>query len=263
MDCRSTLRLAALLLACVAGCDTLSPWQSDEKKKEKAAEAAKEAKASELIWTKQTELKPETLIAYAEFKKSAAEDPNALEIDKERCREQARTAYMRALKSDPKCREAQLGLARLFESTGNHERSVTAYHDALKIEPKNQDVWMELGLSHARCKEWEPALQSMKEAVKLDPDNKHNVETLGFTLARTGRYEEAFETLKQTIGSAEAHYRIAQMLHHMQQDDAARQHAEMALRENAKCKEAQTLLEAIDSQPAGAQSDAQVRQNSE
>src|SRR5262249_55359536 len=153
---------------------------------------------------------------------AAAQEPTTLEADRERLREQARQAYTRALNEDPKCVEAHVGLARLFESMGNHERAITSYHDAVKIRPKDIDTWMELGMIHARNREWDPALHAMQQAHKLDPDNRMVVKTLGFTMARSGRYEEAFDTLKRVLGDAEAHYRIAQALHHVQQDDAAR-----------------------------------------
>jgi tetratricopeptide (TPR) repeat protein len=262
MDCRYTLHVAALCLACVAGCETLAPWQSDDKKKDKTADAkdGKDTKPSQEVWIQQTKLKPETLCAYAKFKESAAQDPAALEVDREHYREQARTSYMRALEEDPKCHEAHLGLARLFDTMGNHDRAVACYQGALKVRPKDIDTWMELGMSHARNKEWEPALTSMKQAVKLDPDARQNVKTLGFTLARSGRYEEAFDTLRRVVGAAEAHFCIAQMLYQMEQDGAARQHIELALHDNPQMKEAQVLLDKLENENPGARNEAQPRQ---
>src|ERR1700721_1756985 len=96
MDCRWTLRLTALVLSCVAGCTSL-PWSSTDKDKDKIAEWAKDAKKNQTVWQEQTKLKPETLVAYGRYKEQAAEEPTALESDRERLREQARTSYQRAL----------------------------------------------------------------------------------------------------------------------------------------------------------------------
>jgi tetratricopeptide (TPR) repeat protein len=245
MDCRRSLRLVLLLLCSVAGCETLSPWSSEDPK-EKLARMRQEPSPTQSVWVEQTKLKPETLVAYAHFKEQAAVEANVLAVDQERLREQAREAYQRALKAEPRCMEAHLGLARLMETMGSHDRAVECYQQALKINPKDKDTWLELGLIHARAKTWEPALDCMRKAVALDPDDRQCVKTLGMTLARSGRYEDGFTCLKRVVGDAEARCIIARMLHHMNQDDAAREHVQLALQANPDLATAKELLAELD-----------------
>lgn len=243
MDCRKSLRLALLVLGCVAGCETLAPWSSPDAREKAVAADEKEASKNRVVWTEQTKLKPETIVAFAKLLEDSASDPNAPEAERERHLEQARLKYQLALQEDPTFVPAHLGLARLMESTGRHDRALECYAQALKHAPKDKTVWHEIGVVHARHKEWEPALDCLRKAVALDPDDKMIAKTLGLTLARSGRYEDSFATLRQAgVSEAEARCHVARMLHHMNQDDAAREHVQLALQADPNLRTAQELL---------------------
>lgn len=240
MDCRWTFCLAAALVG-AAGCEHLSLWPQDDKTK---AEKEREARC---VWVEQTKLKPETLVAHANLLLTGAEDATATEDERERRREKARDDFQRALKEDPDHLPAYLGLARLFESTGRHDRAVETYHAALEKHPKAKEVWFELGYKvHAPHKEWEPAVECLRKALALDPDNRPYAKSLGFLLARAGHYEESFGRLRPVLGEGEAHAVIGKMLHHLGQDDAARKHAELALQVDPKLKSARELIDELD-----------------
>ncbi len=244
MDCRITLRLALLALAC-AGCELTSPWSAPDPK-DKMAAADKETGKMRLIWTEQTKLKPETLVAYAHVMEQRVNDPNVAPEEREHLLAQARDAYRRALNADPKFVAAHLGLANLLEGTGNHEQAVASYKQALALTPTDKNLWFAVGTVQARNKEWAPALECFQKAVELDPENKQFITTLGMTLARAGRFDESFTCLRRVVSEAEAQCLIARMLHHMNQDDAARAHVQMALQANPPMKTAQDLRDLLE-----------------
>ena len=133
-----------------------------------------------------------------------------------------------------------------MEATGNHGGATTHYQQALKLHPADKDLWVQVSTFHARAREWDAAVECQRKALALDPENKILAKTLGMHLARAGRYEESFTCLKPVVGEAEAHSDVARMLHHVGQEDAARQHAELALQINPQLPSARDLLTELD-----------------
>jgi tetratricopeptide (TPR) repeat protein len=167
-------------------------------------------------------------------------------------RQRARKGYEQALHLEPKNAAAQLGLARLYYDMNDHDHAVAAYQKALKQDPKNVVLLYELGMVHARSKEWDAALAHLKAAFELDPNNKECATTFGHCLARSGRIDEAFEVFRRTVGEARAHYNLARMLQHMNQDEMCRQHLHLALRVDPQLVEARDMLVQLSARPTQA-----------
>jgi tetratricopeptide (TPR) repeat protein len=242
MDCRKSLRLALLLVTCTAGCTLTSPFSSSEPK-DKLASADEKGGQFRLIWNEQTKLQPGTLVAHGEMMETNADErPES----RERHLQLARSDYRRAIELDPHCLRAYVNLAHLQERTDEHALAVETYQQALKVAPKESAIWHELGLIQAHHKEWDASLEALQRATQLDPENKTYAKALGLTLAAAGRYEESYTCLKPIEGEAEARYIIARMLHYHHQDDAAREHIQMALQVNGDLKKAQDLLSELN-----------------
>src|SRR5262249_9716565 len=144
---------------------------------------------------------------------------------------------------------ALLGLARLYYDMNDHDRAVAAYQRALKQDPKNVVLLYELGMVHARAKEWNPALAHLKAAYEIDPNNKEGATTLGHCLARCGHVDEALEVFRRTVGEGRAHYNLARMLHHMNQDELCRQHLGLALQADPQLVDARDMLVSLNARP--------------
>ncbi len=191
--------------------------------------------------------KAATCVAYAVFSERSAADGRCSPADQERLRDQARRAYQQALQIEPNDLPALTGLARLYVTLEDHERAVATYQKAIQAYPKDASLWHELGMCQARHKEWDPASQNLRQAVELDPENRVYSHSLGFCLARAGRYDESFVTFAKLDGEANAHYSLARMLHHLNQDDLSRQHLQLALAIKPDMMPAQQLLESLAS----------------
>lgn len=195
--------------------------------------------------------KPATSVAFGDLCGSTANEPGRTAQDREQRREQARSAYLQALKDDPNYLPAHAGLARLYEDMADHDRAVSEYQKALQISPKEPELWFQLGMSQARHKEWQPAMQNMQKAQELDPNNRRYADMLGFCLARTGNYDASIACFRKVMSEAQAHYNLARMLHHDGQDAMCRQHLETAVRLQPDFEAARRLFAELAVAPAG------------
>lgn len=200
--------------------------------------------------------KPSTCVAFADFCVSTANEPNRSPQERDQRREQAREAYLQALKTDPNNVPAYAGLANLYELMADHERAVAMYQKAVQIAPKEAVLWFELGMSQARHKEWAAARENLQKAQQLDPDNRRYADMLGFCLARTGDFAGSIACFRHVMSEAQAHYNLARMLHHVQQDGVARRHLEIALRLQPDLEGAAALLAELNKPVASSQAAA-------
>jgi Tfp pilus assembly protein PilF len=238
MDCLRSPCAAVVCLALAAGCDMKSfpLWPSSSgpvagKLPDNLPPRPEDLEAEQ----GPKELKPATLVAYANLKQKCAADPDQTEADRERLREAARGAYLRALDLDSKFIPAHLGLAGWYDEVGNHDKALATYQQALKIAPKDKVVWYQLGMCHARHKDWEPAIDSLRKAHDIDPDNRQCCKTLGLCLARAGRIDESVACLEQVVNKAEAQCQVARMLH-----------LQLALQLNPQLPSARELRDELD-----------------
>lgn len=248
MDCRRSLVMLSALFVGVAGCALTGTQQSSSIKSEtpmSSVEMAADVRPERAL----TKRKPKasTCVAFGNNFEQEANDPGRTPADQEQIREKARKAFQQALDLDPKNIPAALGLARLHSTRGDHGRAVSTYQKALKVHPKEVTLWAELGMCHAQQKEWEPALRCLRKGLEFDPENRQLSHHLGWCLARAGHYEESLVCFRKTDGEAKAHYNLARMLHHMQQNDLSCQHLRIALEKNPQLAEAKQLLVNLES----------------
>jgi tetratricopeptide (TPR) repeat protein len=192
-------------------------------------------------------------VAYGELHEKAALEPQRLPAEREELLNKARLAYQQALQISPKDLPALLALARLYTLEGESERALATYNRAFAAHPNNPSPRYELGMWHARRKEWDMALQNLQKAVEIDPENRGYRHTYGLCLARAQRYDESLAVLTKLEGAANAHYDLARMLRHLDQNEACKEHLRLALAAKPEHLEAQQLLESMEpSTPAPA-----------
>lgn len=190
--------------------------------------------------------KPSTLVSYAQLYERSAAEPGMTQLQRELYQEQARKSYQQALKGDSKYKPALLGLAALYDGMNDHSRALATLRQATQAHPQDAQVWFELGMSHARAKEWDLALEGMARATELDPENRPYANQFGYCLARAGRFDESFATFKRLHGDATAHYNVARMLHHVQQDDRCKDHLRQALQADPQYAQAKQMLDELE-----------------
>jgi tetratricopeptide (TPR) repeat protein len=211
-----------------------------------AVPAVPSGEAGELVANPKRRPRASTYIAYGELQERAAFDPGRSPAEQEELRNRARSAYQEALRVHANDRGALMALARLYDTENDSERAVATYNQAIRVYPKEAAFWYELGMCHARRKSWDQALPSLQKAVQLEPENRRYGHAYGFGLARAQRYEESFGVLAKLDGTARAHYDLARMLHHLEQDEASKEQLRLALAQNPDFVAAQQFLSELE-----------------
>jgi tetratricopeptide (TPR) repeat protein len=251
MACRRSLLLASVLvLTAGPGCTPQGNWlTSSSSRGDVPARPAATATASKPSADDQPKRTPKagTCVALGAFREQEADNPDLPPAEQTRLREDARKAYQQALRIDPDNVEATAALAHFFAKQGDFERAVATYQTALKAHPNHPGLWYDLGMCQTRwaCttgKDWQPAIDSLQKASDLDQENRAYALALGFCLARAGHYQEAAACFGKVVSPAEALYRVAQMQHHLQQDDLCVQNLQTAMRLDPQFAPAQQLL---------------------
>ena len=166
-------------------------------------------------------------------------------------RDEARQAYLFAIKLDPNYLDAQRSIGKLYAKTGDFERAFDTFKKAIDKHPKDANLWYDLGLCHARQKNFSESIRCLTRAVELDPQNRDCVKMLGISLAWTGKVDQGLAYLTRVQGPAMAHFNIACMFDQKLQPDMAKQHCQLARCENGELLEqARDLLAALETRPS-------------
>ena len=193
--------------------------------------------------------KAETSVNIGNMRLLAAVDGSVQGAEREWSLEEARKFYNQALSTDPKCMDAYSGLAQVELNCQNYEGALACYRKGLAVDAKKAPLWYEMGICQARHRDWPAAQDSLSKACDLQPDNRIFVKTLAFCQAKNGRYEDSMASFKRIMDEGQAHYNLARLLQHENQDDLSRLHLHMALQANPKLTAAQDLLARLDGHP--------------
>jgi tetratricopeptide (TPR) repeat protein len=197
--------------------------------------------------------RPGTCVAFGDFQSREALAPGKTSAQKVQLQDQARKAYQQAINIDSNYLPAYRGLARLYEQMNDLSHAVATYQKALKAAPKEASLWYELGMCQGRQKDWDQALEALTKAVDLDPENRQYVNTLGFTLGRMGRYQDSLNCFLRVNSEAQAHYKLAQMLQHVQQPQLCKYHLQVAVQKDPSLEAAQKMLAQVEGRAAPVQ----------
>jgi tetratricopeptide (TPR) repeat protein len=247
MDCRTTLLFALTLAAGGLGCTQMGQTTAGAKSAAPTATPPAPPKDPPPVITHKEPgpkrpPKAETCCAWAMCYEKQALESTVDPAHKQDLLEQARLGYQQALKTDPKCLNGYTGLARVYMAMNHYERAQETYLEGLQRHPKEGSLWYDLAICHCRTKQWELAIRSLQKALEIDPENRNALQTLGFCHARAGHIQDSLDTLSKIMSAAEAHYNVARMLHHMNQDDQCRQFLARALQLNPDFAAARTML---------------------
>jgi Tfp pilus assembly protein PilF len=100
--------------------------------------------------------------------------------------DEARPAYLAALKKDPKRADAEVRLAILDDRKGDTAAADLHFAKALKLQPKDPEILCDRGYSFYLRRRWAEAEASLKGALAIDPHHSRSHANLGLVLARQG-----------------------------------------------------------------------------
>ena len=250
--------LAAALALGASGCTTTQSSTNVVSPDKNAAAAAAantngtttSVKADDTPWPKHDPSRkhdplPATEIAFGRMKEIEA-DSAQLKNNQEaqaRLRDDARKAYQQAIKLDSNCLDAYRHLGRLYVKMGDTDRALETYKKALAKHAKESGLWYDMGLCHTRRKDFTESTRCFSKALELEPENPDYMKKLGLTLAWIGQIDRGLAYLTRGHqSSALAHYDIARILAQKGQVEPAKQHLQIALRENPQLEGAGEML---------------------
>ncbi len=160
---------------------------------------------------------------------------------------QAITAYAEALEKDPKRVDAYIRLGVLADGLGKFPDALQWYRKALNLQPNNPNIYCDLGYSLYLQGQWAAAESNLRNALALAPDHQRAHNNLGLVLARAGRADEALvEFRKGGCSRAGAQGNLAFALSLKGSWPEAREHYELALKEDPSSVPARKGLQQVD-----------------
>lgn len=143
----------------------------------------------------------------------------------------ARQKYGRALKKEPKNRNAAVGLARLYTATGDKANAIGALAAATRHYPADHELSHRLAATQYQFGEYAAGAEACQAALKADPNNRKYLKTLALCQAHQDNWDGAFATLVQSnvMSQAEGRYFLGRVLLDIgRTDDGRSQIAEAA-----------------------------------
>lgn len=191
---------------------------------------------------------PEVETAFANAYAESAFMEGRSAVERDQLIDSARQKFQAALAVDPKNKAAYLGMAKMYEKTGDRDHAVQAYRDALKVYPKDHEMAHQLAVTCARLDDWEGSIQAANYALSLDPENLTYHKTLGYGLARQGRLDESLATFRKVMPESQSHYFLGRVLIDMNREDEGRKQIEMAIQMEPNHPTARDFLTELDAQ---------------
>ena len=138
----------------------------------------------------------------------------ATTVERDQMLDGARQGYLRALKVDPKSREAHIGLARLYTSIGDKTNAIAMQKAATEHYPSDHELHHRLAATYIQFQEPALAAQSTQNALQYDPDNRVYLKTLALCQGQMDDWQAAFGTLvgKNVMAEPAARYFLGRAL---------------------------------------------------
>ena len=100
--------------------------------------------------------------------------------------DEARSAYLKALKKDPNRADAEVRLAILDDRKGDGTGADQHFARALKIRPKDPEILADQGYSLYLRRRWADAQYTLRHGLAIAPNHVRTHANLGLVLARQG-----------------------------------------------------------------------------
>jgi predicted Zn-dependent protease len=244
MDCRKRMFWSLALLGGMAGCTTTGTSNAPITTTPNSVQLSQINPADIKKESDQPKKQPtpKICVAYGNAAANEAAARSNEPVVANQMRDDARKAYQQALRLDPKCLDASMGLAKLYLQMEDYTHAVDTLTAATKQYPNNSGVWFELGMIYSNRKDWNPAIEYLSRAAQLEPENRLYVNTLGHALARAGKPQEALQVYMRVNPEAKACLNVARMMLHMNMPELSWQYLQRAVQKDPQVPGAQELL---------------------
>src|ERR1043165_5752936 len=204
-----TIPLAALCGGCITqrNTTTSTPDSVSHVKGEESPKAAKKDDAPKRM------PQPATVVGIGKLKEADADSEDGKKNPElqARLRDDARQAYLFALKLEPNNLEAQRCLGKLYAKLGDYDRAFDVLKKAIDKNPKDANLWFDMGTCYHFRKDFTESIRCFTKAVEIDPYNRDSMKMLGLSLAWIGQVDKGISYLTRAQGPALAHFNIACM----------------------------------------------------
>lgn len=188
-------------------------------------------------------IKIETEIATAVMARDAAFMEGKTDVERDQLLDAARQGYQRALKTDPKNKEALIGLAELYTMAGDKTQALATYQLALHHNPKDHELAHKMARTCAGFLDWQGSADAARYALNLDPENRMYRKSLGMAQARMGQLQEAFDTLLDAkMTEAQARYVLGRTLIDMDRAEEGMRQVRTAVAQDPQYAAAQQFI---------------------
>jgi len=113
--------------------------------------------------------------------------------------EEAKMAYEKALKKDPKNRKVLDGLLEVVRLGGYYEDTLSSFENAIEVDPSVKEAWYGKGAVLFETKHFQEALEAFEEVLRLDQTDVGSWVAKGGVLWELEQYREALEALNQAL----------------------------------------------------------------
>ena len=114
-------------------------------------------------------------------------------------REEAIRSYKEAIRLNPQCIEAYIGLGNVQYVTGNFEDAISLYKEAIKLEANYSIAHNNLGMAQEGKKDFRAAVASYEKAIRLNPQYIEAHKNLGDAQEAVGNLEAAIKSYEEAI----------------------------------------------------------------
>ncbi|MDV2480295.1 MAG: tetratricopeptide repeat protein, partial [bacterium] len=133
---------------------------------------------------------------------------------RQKLREQAKAAYLEAIRLRPNFPLALNNLGLLLDSEGNYTDAGNAFHQAIASDPTYASPHYNLGLLYQRQNLREQAKAAYREAIRLEPNSPKALNNLGLLWVSEGNYARGEEAFRRAVAAdpsyARAHFNLGQ-----------------------------------------------------
>ena len=144
-------------------------------------------------------------------------------FERDHKRDQALWAYQRAVATDPKHRDAILGIERLtrfasesteglaathvqrgnqFDENGDSNRAIAEWQQAIALDPNCTEAHYNLGIAYADEGQFDLAITELREVIRLDPLDIDARRELAEIYLEAARSDAAIDELRQLLNIA-------------------------------------------------------------
>ncbi len=131
-------------------------------------------------------------------------------LEEENKPEEARNAYLSALKKDSKRADAEIRLAILEDRRGKPKEADKHFAQALKLDPKNPEILCDRGYSLYQRNQLAESEEILKQVLTANPLHQRSHTNLALVLARRGDTAAALrEFARAGCDTSDAHSNLA------------------------------------------------------